>query len=111
MRWYAGAARPPRPENDSAAPEANRAAEGTDSSSEHSQNITASGIAQRVRQSLALARLMPRTYRALLANGATISQLAEALPATAAALSGIAQSLPVAAVAVAGLLGMLIGRR
>lgn len=38
---------------------------------------------------LLLARLMPRTYAALLANGATAAQLAQALPATAVALSRI----------------------
>jgi hypothetical protein len=37
--------------------------------------------------SLLLARTMPRTYAALIAKGATVSQLAQVLPATAAVLA------------------------
>lgn len=53
---------------------------------ESAKNTAKAPLAQPV--SHAMARMMPRTAAALLANGAAVAGLAQLLPVTAAALSG-----------------------
>lgn len=84
LAFYAGARPPPDPEKTKAAGRAPEAA--LKDSNEHPQNSTTRNQYQAVSHTMLLARLMPKTYAALLANGAIISGLGQALPAAAVAI-------------------------
>lgn len=62
--------------------------EGATMTDSNQTNATGDNTTTTVSNALLLAHLMPKTYAALIANGGSISQLAQALPATSAALSG-----------------------